>query len=47
MPKFTGLPRDLEAYLGFYNRERALTGRLTNGKTPAVVIHGGLKMQPR
>jgi transposase InsO family protein len=47
VPKFTGLARDLEAYLGFYNHERAHTGRLTNGKTPAEIIHGGRKMQPR
>ena len=47
VPKFTGLSRDLEAYLDFYNDERAHTGRLTNGRTPAEVIRGGRKMRPR
>jgi transposase InsO family protein len=47
VPKLTGLVRDLEAYLGYYNHERAHTGRLTNGRTPAEVIHGGRKMRPR
>jgi transposase InsO family protein len=47
VPKLTGLVRDLEAYLGFYNHERAHTGRLTNGRTPAEVIRGGRKMRPR
>jgi transposase InsO family protein len=47
VPKFTGLARDLEGYLAFYNEERAHTGRLTNGRTPAEVIRGGRKMRPR
>jgi transposase InsO family protein len=47
VPKFTGLARDLEAYLAFYNEQRAHTGRLTNGRTPAEVIRGGRKMRPR
>jgi transposase InsO family protein len=47
VPKFTGLSRDLEAYLRYYNEERAHTGRLTNGRTPAEAIHGGRKMRPR
>jgi transposase InsO family protein len=47
VPKFTGLARDLEAYLAYYNGERAHTGRLTNGRTPAEVIRGGRKMRPR
>lgn len=47
VPKFTGLSRDLEAYLAYYNHERAHTGRLTNGRTPAEVIRGGRKMRPR
>ena len=47
VPKIGGLARNLEAYLRFYNDERAHTGRLTNGRTPAEVIHGGRKMRPR
>lgn len=47
VPKLTGLVRDLEAYLAYYNHERAHTGRLTNGRTPAEAIRGGRKMRPR
>jgi hypothetical protein len=47
VPKFTGLSRDLEAYLAFYDEERAHTGRLTNQRTPTEVIRGGRKMRPR
>lgn len=47
VPKFTGLSRDLEAYLAYYNEERAHTGRLTNGRTPAAIIRGARKMRPR
>ena len=47
VPKFTGLARDLEAYLGFYNGERAHTGRLMHGRTPAEAIRGARKMRPR
>lgn len=34
MPHYTALHRDLAAYLGYYNDERAHTGRLANGRTP-------------
>ena len=44
--KFTGLSRDLEAYLASSNEERAHTGPLTNGRTPAEATRGG-KMRPR
>jgi transposase InsO family protein len=47
VPKFTGLARDLEAHVACYNHERAHTGRLTRGKTPAEAIDGGRKMEPR
>lgn len=47
VPKIGGLARDLEAYLRFYNDERAHTGRLTRGKTPLQVLIGARKMRPR
>ena len=47
VPKIGGLERDLEAYLRFYNEERAHTGRLTQGQTPLQVLIGARKMRPR
>lgn len=38
IPKYTGLRRDLEQYLRYYNQERAHTGRWTNGRTPDEVL---------
>lgn len=37
-PKYTGLRRDLEGYLRYYNTERVHTGRWTQGRTPEDVI---------
>jgi transposase InsO family protein len=47
VPKIGGLVRDLEAYLRFYNEERAHTGRLTQGRTPLQALVGARKMRPR
>jgi len=47
VPKFTALGRDLVQYLGFYNHERAHTGRRSEGKTPAELVYGARKMRPR
>jgi transposase InsO family protein len=47
VPKMGGLARDLEAYLAFYNEERAHTGRLTRGRTPLQALIGARKMRPR
>lgn len=47
VPKMGGLVRDLEAYLRFYNEERAHTGRLTRGRTPLQALTGARKMRPR
>ena len=47
VPKLGGLVRDLEAYLRFYNDERAHTGRLTRGQTPFEALIGARKMRPR
>jgi transposase InsO family protein len=47
VPKIGGLARDLEAYLAYYNDERAHTGRLTRGRTPYQALVGARKMRPR
>lgn len=38
IPKQTGLMRELERYLRYYNEDRAHTGRWTRGRTPETVI---------
>ena len=38
IPKYTGLRRDLDAYVHYYNTERVHTGRWTHGRTPEDVI---------
>jgi transposase InsO family protein len=43
IPKYMGLRRELERYLAYYNCDRAHTGRLTRGRTPAEVL-GAAKM---
>jgi len=45
--RFTGLRRDLEHYLAYYNFERAHTGRLTRGRIPAEIVYGARKVKPR
>jgi transposase InsO family protein len=43
VPRYLGLREDLHRYLGYYNFDRAHTGRWTRGRTPAQVI-GANKM---
>ena len=38
IPKYTGLRRDLEQYLRYYNQERAHTGHWNKGRTPEEVL---------
>jgi transposase InsO family protein len=45
--RFTGLKRDLNTYLRYYNHERAHTGRLTRGRIPAEIVYGARKVRPR
>ena len=45
MPKLTALAKDLEQYLGYYNFDRAHTGRLTNGRIPGEIDYGARKMK--
>jgi transposase InsO family protein len=47
VPRYTALRRDLDDYLGFYNFERAHTGRRNLGRTPAELVYGSRKMRPR
>jgi transposase InsO family protein len=42
-PKITALERDLDEYLGYYNTDRAHTGRLTQGRVPADIVFGARK----
>jgi transposase InsO family protein len=46
-PRFSGLRRDLETYLSYYNFERVHTGRLTRGRVPADIVYGARKMEAR
>jgi transposase InsO family protein len=47
VPKLTALERDLQHYLGYYNHDRAHTGRLTKGRVPGQIVYGARKMKPR
>jgi transposase InsO family protein len=46
VPKLTALERDLSSYLAHYNHDRAHTGRLTRGRTPAELVYGAAKVRP-
>ena len=46
-PSFTGLRRDLDTYLDFYNRDRVHHGRLTRGRIPADIVYAARKMEAR
>ncbi len=46
-PGYTGLHRHLDSYITYYNNHRAHTARTTPGRTPAEVIYGARKMEPR
>jgi transposase InsO family protein len=45
--RFTGLRAQLAHYLHFYNHQRAHTGRIAAGRTPAELVYGARKMEPR
>ena len=45
--RLTGLRRELETYLDFYNNDRVHHGRLTAGRIPADVVYGARKMEAR
>ena len=46
-PRLSGLRRELETYLRFYNHDRVHHGRLTRGQIPADIVYGARKMEPR
>jgi hypothetical protein len=46
-PRYTGLKRELERYLGHYDFDRVHHGRLTNGRIPADLVYGARKMEAR
>ena len=46
-PRYTGLRRELERYLGDYNFDRVHHGRLTNGRIPADIVYGARKIEAR
>jgi transposase InsO family protein len=45
--RLTGLKRDLEQWLRYYNHDRAHTGRLTQGRIPAEIVYGASKVKTR
>ena len=46
-PRYTGLKRELDTYLSFYNHDRVHHGRLTGGQIPADLVYGARKMEAR
>lgn len=46
-PRLTGLGRELDTYLRFYNYDRVHHGRLTCGQIPADLVYGARKMEVR
>jgi transposase InsO family protein len=46
-PRYTGLRRELETYLRYYNFDRVHHGRLTRGRIPADIVYGARKMEAR
>ena len=46
-PRYTGLKRELDTYLSFYNYDRVHHGRLTAGQIPGELVYGARKMGSR
>ncbi len=46
-PRYTGLKRELESYLAYYDFDRVHHGRLTRGRIPADIVYGARKMEAR
>lgn len=46
-PRYTGLRREIDTYLSFYNYDRVHHGRLTAGQIPADLVYGARKMENR
>lgn len=45
--RFTGLKRDLEQWLQYYDYDRTHNGRLTRGRIPAEIVYGARKVKTR
>ena len=46
-PRLSGLRRELDTYLEFYNHDRVHHGRLTRGQIPADIVYRARKMEAR
>ena len=46
-PRYTGLRRELDTYLRYYNHDRIHHGRLTRGQIPADLVYRAQKMEAR
>jgi transposase InsO family protein len=46
-PSLSGLRRELDTYLRFYNHDRIHHGRLTQGRIPADIVYRAQKMETR
>jgi transposase InsO family protein len=46
-PRLSGLRRELDTYLRYYNFDRVHHGRLTAGQLPADIVYGARKMEVR
>jgi transposase len=46
-PRLSGLRRELDTYLRYYNVDRVHHGRLTAGQIPADIVYGARKMEVR
>ncbi|MBT8201699.1 MAG: integrase core domain-containing protein, partial [Acidimicrobiia bacterium] len=45
-PSITGLRRDLDAYITYYNHQRPHFGKWNKGKPPSQIIHPKTKLTP-
>ena len=46
-PGYTGLRRELDTYLHYYNHDRVHHGHLTQGPIPADIVYGARKVEAR
>ncbi|TMC47120.1 MAG: transposase family protein [Chloroflexi bacterium] len=46
-PRYTGLKRELDTYLHYYNNDRVHHGRLTQGRIPADIVYRARKMEAK
>jgi hypothetical protein len=46
-PTISGLRRELDTYLQYYNYDRIHHGRLTRGQIPANIVYRARKMEAR